>query len=78
MTTDQVNAWRRTVVVIPLSNTKANPPLSVVVRSQGKTSVAAIDQIRAATKERFVNKIGVASSVEMTAIEDALREVLDL
>jgi mRNA interferase MazF len=79
ITSDDVNAWRRTVVVMPLSNSsKGKPPLKIAIPSQGKTSAAVTDQIRAVTKERLARKIGAVSTAELAAIEDALREVLEI
>jgi mRNA-degrading endonuclease toxin of MazEF toxin-antitoxin module len=40
--------------------------------------VAVIDQIRAVTKERFRERIGMATPREISEIGAALREVLDL
>ncbi len=79
ITTDTVNARRRTVVVVPLSSSPtAVPPLLIEINVEGRNGVAVIDQIRAVSKERLRNRIGVVSDAELTAIEDALREVLEL
>ncbi len=79
ITTDMVNARRRTVVVVPLSSSPAAvPPLLVKIIVEGRNGVAVIDQIRAVSKERLQSRIGVVSDAELTAIEDALREVLEL
>ncbi len=78
MTTDVVNEYRRTVVVVPLSSSPAHPPITVSIRCQGRGAVAVIDQIRAISKQRLRTKIGAASVPEMSAIEDALRRILEL
>jgi mRNA interferase MazF len=79
LTTDVVNVRRRTVVIVPLSSSpRASPPLLIGVQSVGTPAVAVLDQIRAVTKERFERKLGSISNEELEAIEDGLREVLEL
>lgn len=79
MTNDIVNARRRTVVVVPLSSSPLeSPPLLIGVTTAGKPAVAVIDQIRAVTKERLQQKLGAISAQELDAIENGLREVLEL
>lgn len=79
VTTNIVNEHRRTVVVVPLSSsTTANPPLLVPLKCQGKPTVAVIDQMRAVTKERLLQRIETASSAQLQAVEDGLRAVLEL
>ncbi|HEY1744947.1 MAG TPA: type II toxin-antitoxin system PemK/MazF family toxin [Granulicella sp.] len=79
MTTDRLNERRRTVVIVPISTgPKPEPPLSIAVNCGGKAGVAVIDQVRAASKERFGHRMGQLAAAEMAAIEDGLRRVLDL
>ena len=79
LSTDIVNARRRTVVVVPISSSpRPAPPLAVAVSVQGRSSVAVIDQIRAVTKERLHRNAGLVSDAELGAIEEALRTVLEL
>jgi len=40
--------------------------------------VAVIDQIRAVTRERFRNRIESISASQLHAVEDALRNILEL
>ena len=79
LTANVLNQLRRTVIVIPLSSSPtARPPLTVPVNCAGKPAVAVIDQMRAVSKERLRERIGVVSSVELVEIERAVRRVLDL
>ena len=79
MTRDLINQHRRTVVVVPLSiSPSAHPPIRVAVNCGGKPAVAVVDQIRAIAKERLQSHIGVLAEREIEAIEDALRQILDL
>src|SRR5687767_15680839 len=76
---DVVNQRRKTVVVVPLSTASPQaPPLLIPVLCGGKRAVAVIDRIRAVAKERFQQKLGSVSSAELEAVEDGLRQILDL
>ncbi len=74
------NRLRRTLMLVPLSSAHEQTefPLLIAVRSSGRPSVAVVDQIKAAAKERFIRKLGVASAGEMEEISDALTTVLKL
>ncbi len=79
MTRDLINQHRRTVVVVPLSSSpSANPPIQVAVTCGDRPAVAIVDQIRAISKQRLQGRIGALSEKEMEAVEDALRQILDL
>jgi mRNA interferase MazF len=74
-----VNQHRRTVVIIPLSSSpRAAPPVVVSVQCAGRPAVAMIDQVRAIARERLKDRIELLSADQLGAIEDALREILDL
>ena len=76
---DPVNEHRRTVVVIPLSTSaRAYPPISIQVVCEDRPCVAVIDQIRAVSKERLKERIGMLTQKELAEISTALKEVLDL
>jgi mRNA interferase MazF len=79
VTSDLLNARRRTVVVVPISSgPKPAPPLSIEIKHEWVDGVAVIDQIRAAAKERFGKSMGEISAAEMAAVEDGIRQVLGL
>ena len=65
LTSGILNERRRTAVLIP-------------VECGGGPAVAVIDQIRAMAKERFDRRIGVLSADHLAAIEDGVREILEL
>jgi mRNA interferase MazF len=74
-----VNQHRRTVVIVPLSSSpQAAPPLLVSVTCAGQPSVAVIDQVRAVAKERLVRLIEDLSAEHLQAVENGLREILEL
>ncbi len=79
LTSDIVNARRRTVVVVPLSSApRESPPLLIGLSSIGRPAVAVLDQLRVVAKERLREKLGDVAPAELGAIEDGLREILEL
>jgi mRNA interferase MazF len=74
-----LNERRRTVIVIPLSSSpKASPPILIPIACEGRPAVAVSDQIRAVAKERLRGRLGAASDTEMLAIEEGLRQIMQL
>jgi mRNA interferase MazF len=74
-----INRWRATPVVVPLSSSPEDaPPVVVAVPSAGKDSVAVVDQVRAVDRSRFVSCAGKLSSDDLGAIEAALKRLLEL
>jgi mRNA interferase MazF len=74
-----LNERRRTVIVVPLSSSpKASLPILIPISCEGHPAVAVSDQIRAVAKERLRGRIGVATADEMTALEDGLRQIMQL
>lgn len=57
---DELNDHLQTVVVVPLTTGKAYP-FRVATKVQGKSGVAAVDQIRTVDKRRLVKRIGLLS-----------------
>jgi mRNA interferase MazF len=79
MTTNIANQLRRTVVVIPLSTSpQASPPLLVPIVCAGRRVAAVVDQIRAVSKERLVKPLDTVSDDYLKAVEDGLRQILEL
>jgi mRNA interferase MazF len=79
VTNDILNERRRTVVVVPLSSAPvASPPLLVPLVCGGRPAVAVMDQVRAVTKERLAERLDTISAEDLAAVEEGLRQVLDL
>jgi mRNA interferase MazF len=79
VSSDVLNERRRTVVVAPLSSSpKGRAPLMVPVRFAGRDVVAVTDQIRAVAKQRLDRSMGELSPDYLEAVEQGLREILDL
>ena len=74
-----LNEKRRTVIVVPLSSSpKASPPILIPVTCDGRPAVAVSDQIRAVSKERLRSRLGVVADEELAALEDGLRQIMQL
>ena len=74
-----LNERRRTVVVIPLSSSpRSNPPLLMPVVCGNRSAVAVMDQIRAVSKERIQQRLGVTSPEDLECVEEALKQILEL
>lgn len=80
LSASEINQHRKTVVVVPLTNTPTppTPPLLIPTPSAGATSKARIEHIRAVDKSRLQRKVGALSAQDLRQIEDALRSVLRL
>jgi mRNA interferase MazF len=79
ISSNSVNRWRSTPIVVPLGTSALDaPPVVVAVPSAGADSVAVIDQVRAVDRSRFVSKAGTLSNKDMSALESALKRVLEL
>ena len=79
LTTNIVNQRRRTVVVIPLSTSRqASPPLLVPIDCAGRAVIAVVDQIRAVAKGRLQQRLGTISSENLKAVEEGLRQILEI
>ena len=79
LTSDVLNRFRQTVVVIPFSTSaRPHPPISVVVTCHGKPVVAIIDQIRAVSRHRLKTKIETASPATVRIVTRALEQILEM
>jgi mRNA interferase MazF len=74
-----LNERRRTIIVVPLSSSpKGSPPILIPIHCDGQPAVAVSDQIRAVAKERLRSRLGVVTTEEMAALEDGLRQIMQL
>jgi mRNA interferase MazF len=79
VTADALNRARRTVVVVPLATgPQPRPPIVVATPSAGERRVAVCDQARAVDKARLTRAAGTLSALDLRAVEDGLRRVLEL
>lgn len=79
LTSDILNNFRQTVVVVPLSTSaKAHPPITISISCGRKSVVAVIDQIRAVARHRLKSRIEKASAETIRAVTSALAEILEM
>ena len=79
MSVKVLNERRRTVIVVPLSSSpKSGPPILIPISCGGQPAVAVSDQIRAVAKERLRSRLGVVTTEEMAALEDGLKQIMQL
>ena len=79
LSSDVLNQRRGTIVVVPLaSSPQSSPPLLVPIQCGSRDVVAVTDQIRAVSKERLDRCIGTLPAEHLEAVEQAVREVLEL
>ena len=60
------------------SSSKPSPPILIPVNCRGRPGSAVTDQIRALAKERLRSKLGVITSEELAALEEALTQIMQL
>lgn len=71
---DELNAHLRTVSVVPLTTGHAYP-FRIATKVQGKSGVAAIDQIRTLDKRRLVKRLSILPIKTAERLSNALVEM---
>ena len=65
--------------MVPLSSSpKPSPPILIPVTCDGRPAVAVSDQIRAVAKERLRGRVGMITDAELAALEEGLRQIVQL
>lgn len=72
---DSMNLSLQTIIVIPLTTSFKNWPTRVNILLNDVHSQACIEHIRSVSKERFIEKMGFASDIEMASIRKHLNAV---
>lgn len=79
VTNDVFNRRRNTVIVVPISSSeRVSLPLTVAVHTDKIRGVAAIEQVRAVSKERMTTQLDVLGEDLMQQIASALKTLLDM
>lgn len=79
---DEMNAYVRTVIIIPFTSTPRALPTRVLIKATRQSglsndSYAAIDQIKTVDKSRLGNYIGEISELEKHDITSVLLDMFD-
>jgi mRNA interferase MazF len=72
---NSMNKSLQTVIVIPITTSFKDWPTRVGILVKDVPSQACIEHIRSISKERFSEKLGSATEIEMTAIRKHLNAV---
>jgi len=72
---NSMNKALQTIIVIPLTTSFKDWPTRVSVRVKEVESQACIEHIRSVSKERFIEKLGSSSDIELAAIRKHLNAV---
>jgi mRNA interferase MazF len=76
---EKANKYRKTVVVVPLTNgSKDAPPIIISIPAGGQDSKAICDEIVAVDKARVGRRYGSLTWQELAYLENSLRSVLGL
>lgn len=72
---DEMNRHLRTVIVAPMTSAERPYPTRVPVMFRGKRGQVAVDQLRAADRQRFIRKLGMISTKTAEAVSSRLAEM---
>jgi mRNA interferase MazF len=75
---NSMNSALQTIIVVPLTTSAKDWPTRVSVLIRETKSQACIEHISSVSKERFVEKLGVVSEIEMASIRKHLLAVFSL
>jgi len=69
---NSINKALQTIIVVPLTTSTKEWPTRVHVILKSKQSQACIEHIRSVSKERFIEKLGEVSEIELASIRKHL------
>jgi mRNA interferase MazF len=73
LSNDPANAALNRVIVVPISSqTSRIYPSEALITLNGEQRKAMADQIMTASKQRLKNRLGILSSADVTAVENAV------
>ena len=62
-----------TIIVIPMTTQLKNWPTRIEIQFENKKGQACIEHIRSVSKERFIEKLGSVSDIELSIIQKRLQ-----
>lgn len=75
---NSLNKALQTVIVVPLTNSMRDWPTRVSLVVKKTESQVCLEHIRSVSKERFIEKLGSASEIEMAAVRKHLNSLFSL
>ncbi len=74
-----LNQHRKTVIVVALSTVaKAHSPITIPVTCKNKQVMAAVDQVKAVSKQRLKARLDSLERDQLSELGDALKVILSL
>ena len=70
---DSMNKSLATLIVLPMTTQLRDWPSRVEINFDNKIGQACVEYIRSVSKERFVEKLGTASDIEMSIVQKHLQ-----
>ena len=75
---NSMNKALQTVIIVPLTSSLKDWPTRSTVFVQKQESQACLEHIRSVSKERFIEKLGKVSDVEMAIIRKKLNAIFSV
>ena len=73
---NEMNVHLQTIIVAPLTSNKKAYPTRVMIQSENRKSMCALDQIRTIDKRRIIKGAGPIQTKEIIQIKATLKEML--
>jgi mRNA interferase MazF len=70
---DSMNKSLSTLIVLPMTTQLRDWPSRVEINFDNKIGQACVEHIRSVSKERFIEKLGTASDIEMSIVQKHLQ-----
>lgn len=70
---DSMNKSLSTLIVLPMTTQLRDWPSRVEINFENKIGQACVEHIRSVSKERFVEKLGTVSDIEMSIVQKHLQ-----
>ena len=70
---DSMNKSLSTLIVLPMTTQLRDWPSRVEINFDNKIGQACVEHIRSVSKERFIEKLGTASYIEMSIVQKHLQ-----
>ena len=73
---NEMNKYLRTIIVAPMTTNTKKYPTRILVKSNGKNGMIAIDQVRTIDKQRIVDVFESLSNSDIKKCKKVLKETL--
>jgi mRNA interferase MazF len=70
---DSMNKSLSTMIVLPMTTQLKNWPSRVEINFDNKIGQVCVEHIRSVSKERFIERLGIATKIEMAIVQKHLQ-----